>query len=238
MKHLFAAALAALAAAALAPAGPAWAQGTSKPGPAGLTSQKERISYSIGLDFGRRLKSQEIEVDVDKLALGVRDAVADRQQLTDQEMHEALTALREELRANQAARQKTLGERNLKEGKAFLAANKKKSGVQTTASGLQYKVIKAGDGKRPQATDTVTAHYRGTLIDGTEFDSSYARGQPASFPLNRVIPGWTEALQLMRPGAKWQVFIPADLAYGERGAGAKIGPHATLIFEIELIAIK
>jgi len=133
---------------------------------------------------------------------------------------------------------KKLGEKNRKEGEAFLAANKKKEGVKTLASGLQYKVIKPGTGKKPKSTDTVTTHYRGTLIDGTEFDSSYNRGQPATFPVHGVIPGWTEALQLMEEGAKWQLFIPSKLGYGERGAGQAIGPNATLIFEVELVSVQ
>jgi FKBP-type peptidyl-prolyl cis-trans isomerase FklB len=140
--------------------------------------------------------------------------------------------------AKQQEMVKKLGEKNKVEGEAFLAENKKKEGVITLPSGLQYKVIKAGTGKKPKATDTVTVHYQGTLTDGKEFDSSYRRGQPVTFPVNGVIPGWTEALQLMEEGAKWQVFIPSSLAYGDRGAGRDIGPHATLIFEIELVSIQ
>ena len=140
--------------------------------------------------------------------------------------------------AKQQEMAKKLGEKNKAEGEAFLAENKKKEGVITLPSGLQYKVIKAGTGKKPKATDTVTVHYQGTLIDGKEFDSSYRRGQPVTFPVNGVIPGWTEALQLMEEGAKWQIFIPSSLAYGDRGAGRDIGPHATLIFEIELVSIQ
>jgi len=133
---------------------------------------------------------------------------------------------------------KKTGEMNKKEGEAFLAGNKNKEGVVTVPSGLQYKVMKQGSGKKPKLTDTVTTHYKGTLIDGTEFDSSYRRGQPVSFQVNGVIAGWTEALQLMEEGAKWQLFIPSPLAYGERGAGPQIGPHATLIFEVELISVQ
>jgi FKBP-type peptidyl-prolyl cis-trans isomerase FklB len=136
------------------------------------------------------------------------------------------------------ARQKELGEKNKKEGEAFLAENKKKEGVTTLPSGLQYKIMKEGDGQIPKSTDTVTVHYRGTLIDGTEFDSSYTRGQPATFPVKGVIAGFSEALQLMKVGSKWQLFIPSNLAYGERGAGDDIGPNASLIFDIELISIK
>jgi FKBP-type peptidyl-prolyl cis-trans isomerase len=140
--------------------------------------------------------------------------------------------------AKQKEAARVLGEKNKKEGEAFLAENKKKEGVTTLPSALQYKVIKAGTGKKPNINHTVTTHYRGTLIDGTEFDSSYRRGQPVSFPVAAVIPGWTEALQLMEKGAKWQLFIPPNLAYGERGAGRDIGPNATLIFEVELISIQ
>jgi FKBP-type peptidyl-prolyl cis-trans isomerase FklB len=136
------------------------------------------------------------------------------------------------------AKQAEVAKKNKAEGEAFLAENKKKEGVKTTPSGLQYKVIKPGKGKKPKSSDTVTVNYRGTLIDGTEFDSSYKRGQPATFQVSGVIPGWTEALQLMEEGAKWQLFIPSNLAYGERGAGGVIGPNATLIFEVELISIQ
>jgi FKBP-type peptidyl-prolyl cis-trans isomerase FklB len=158
--------------------------------------------------------------------------------MTDQDMIETMTAFQKEVMAKQQEAVKKLGEKNKAEGEAFLAENKKKEGVTTLPSGLQYKAVKAGSGKKPKATDTVTVHYRGTSIDGTEFDSSYRRGQPVSFPVNGVIPGWTEALQLMEEGAKWQVFIPSGLAYAERGAGREIGPNAALIFEIELISIQ
>jgi FKBP-type peptidyl-prolyl cis-trans isomerase FklB len=149
-----------------------------------------------------------------------------------------MAAFQKEMMAKQQELAKRLGEKNKKEGEAFLSENRKKEGIKALPSGLQYKVVKAGTGKKPKSTDTVTTHYRGTLIDGTEFDSSYRRGQPASFPVSGVIAGWTEALQLMEEGAKWQLFIPPNLAYGERGAGSQIGPNATLIFEIELISIQ
>ena len=164
--------------------------------------------------------------------------LAGRVLLTEQEIREITTAFQKEMMAKQEELNKKLGEKNKKEGEVFLAENKKKEGVKTLPSGLQYKVIKAGTGKKPKLTDTVTTNYRGTLIDGTEFDSSYRRGQPASFPVNGVIPGWTEALQLMEEGAKWQLFVPPNLAYGDRGAGRQIGPNATLIFEVELISIQ
>ena len=158
--------------------------------------------------------------------------------LSEEEMRTVMTAFQKEMAAKQAEMMKSQGEKNKKEGEAFLAENKKKEGVKTLASGLQYKVIKEGTGKTPKATDKVSTHYQGTLIDGTEFDSSYKRGEPATFPVNGVIPGWTEALQLMKVGSKWQLFVPSKLAYGEKGAGPIIGPNAVLIFTVELLAIK
>jgi FKBP-type peptidyl-prolyl cis-trans isomerase FklB len=201
-----------------------------------LKNQKDKISYIIGMDIGTNLKKQSIDIDSNILAKGVKDALAGTKPLlTEQEIQETMMAFQKEM----MAKQEEIGKKNKKEGEAFLAENKKKEGVKTLPSGLQYKVIKAGTGKKPKSTDTVTAHYRGTLIDGTEFDSSYKRGQPATFPVSGgMIPGWTEALQLMEEWAKWQLFIPSNLAYGERGAGGVIGPNATLIFEIELISIQ
>ena len=204
-----------------------------------LKSQKEKMSYIIGMDIGKNFKKQAIDIDPDIMAQGVKDGLSGAKALlSEQEARDTLAAFQREMMAKQAELAQKMGEKNKKEGEAFLAANKTKEGVKTTPSGLQYKVIKAGTGKKPQITDTVTAHYRGTLIDGTEFDSSYRRGNPASFPVAGVIPGWTEALQLMPEGAKWLLFIPANLAYGERGAGRDIGPNATLIFEVELISVQ
>lgn len=204
-----------------------------------LKDQKDKVSYSIGMEIGKNLKRQSVDVNPEFLVRGVKDAFSDGKPLmTDEEMKEALMAFQKEMMAKQQELAKMAGEKNQKEGEAFLAENKKKEGVITLPSGLQYKVIKAGSGKKPKATDTVSVHYQGTLINGTEFDSSYRRGQPVSFPVNGVIPGWTEALQLMEVGAKWQVVIPSNLAYGDRGAGPQIGPNATLIFEIELISIQ
>lgn len=204
-----------------------------------LQTPKEKQSYSIGADIGSKLKSQSIEIDPDTLAQGIKDAVSGgKLLLTEQEINETLSTLQKELMEKQAERAKQLGEKNKKEGEAFLSENKKKEGVKTLPSGLQYKVIKEGTGKTPKADDTVVTNYRGTLTDGTEFDSSYKRGQPATFPVKGVIAGWTEALQLMKEGSKWELFIPSSLAYGERGAGNVIGPNATLIFEIELISVK
>ena len=204
-----------------------------------MKSEKDKISYIIGMDIGNNFKKQGVEVDPDILAKGIKDALSGaKPQLTDQEAKDVMASFEKEMRAKQEAMRKTAGEKNKKEGEQFLAANKAKEGVKTLPSGLQYKVIKPGTGKKPQLTDTVTVQYRGTLIDGTEFDSSLRRGAPATFEVNKIIPGWTEALQLMQEGAKWQLFIPSNLAYGERGAGQQIGPNATLIFEVELVSIQ
>jgi len=204
-----------------------------------LKDQKDKLSYSIGMNIGNNFKKQSIDVNTDALIQGIKDALSGGKTLmTEQEVNETLMNFQKEMVAKQMAHQKELAEKNKKEGEAFLAENKKKEGVKTLPSGLQYKVIKEGDGKTPKITDTVTIHYRGTLIDGTEFDSSYTRGQPATFPVKGVIAGFTEALQLMKVGSKWQLFIPSNLAYGERGAGDDIGPNATLIFEIEMVSIK
>jgi FKBP-type peptidyl-prolyl cis-trans isomerase FklB len=200
-----------------------------------LKNQKEKMSYIIGMDIGNNLKNQSVEIDPNILAKGIRDALAGgKPLLTEQEIRETMAVFQKEM----AVKQEAAAQKNKKEGEAFLAENKKKDGVKTLPSGLQYKVIKKGSGKKPTSSDTVTTNYRGTLIDGTEFDSSYRRGQPATFPVNGVIPGWTEALKLMEVGSKWQLFIPSNLAYGERGAGSNIGPNRTLIFEIELISIE
>jgi len=193
-----------------------------------LKNQKEKVSYIIGMDIGGNLKKQSIDIDPNILAKGIQDALGGAKSLlTDQEMQETMVAF-----------QKELMEKHKKQGEDFLAENKKKEGVKTLPSGLQYKVIKAGTGKKPKADDTVTANYRGTLIDGMEFDSSYKRGQPGTFRVSGVIPGWTEALQLMEEGAKWQLYVPSNLAYGQRGAGKVIGPNTALIFEIELVSIQ
>ena len=204
-----------------------------------LKDQKDKVSYSIGINIGKNLKKQSVEVNPDILLQGIKDALSGGKTLmTDQEVNETMMNFQKEMMAKQQARMKELGEKNKKEGEAFLAENKKKEGVKTLPSGLQYKIIKEGDGKIPTINDTVTVNYRGTLIDGTEFDSSYQRGQPASFPVKGVIAGFSEALQLMKVGSKWQLFIPSNLAYGERGAGNEIGPNATLVFELELVSIK
>ena len=200
-----------------------------------LKNQKDKMSYIIGMDIGNNLKKQSIDVEPNILAKGVKDALTGgKPLLTEQEIRETMTAFQNEMRV----KQEVVARKNKEQGDSFLAENKKKEGVKTLQSGLQYKVIKVGVGKKPKLNDYVTTHYRGTLIDGTEFDSSYKRGQPATFQVSGVIPGWTEALQLMETGAKWELFIPPNLAYGERGSGGVIGPNATLIFEIELISIQ
>src|SRR6266850_733006 len=204
-----------------------------------LKDQKEKASYSIGHELGASLKKGNMEVNTDTLMKGLKDGLSGAKSLlTDEQIKETMTAFQKEMMEKQAAAQKEAGEKNAAAGEKFLAENKTKEGVKTTASGLQYKVLKEGSGESPKETDTVVTNYKGTLLDGTEFDSSYKRNEPASFPVNRVIKGWTEALQLMKPGAKYQLFIPSSLAYGERGAGQIIGPNATLIFDVELLSIK
>jgi FKBP-type peptidyl-prolyl cis-trans isomerase FklB len=204
-----------------------------------LQGEKEKTGYGIGMDIGATLKRQGVEVDVDSLARGLKDAYTGATTaLTDNEARQAILEYQKQVVEKQAEAMKKLGEKNRAEGEKFLAENAKKEGVKTLPSGLQYKVITPGTGKSPKATDTVTTHYRGMLIDGTEFDSSYKRGEPATFPVSGVIPGWTEALQLMKEGGKWEIFLPPKLAYGERGAGRDIGPNATLIFDVELISVK
>jgi len=203
-----------------------------------IETREDKISYAIGVNVGKGMQQQSVEIDPDIFTKGMKDAMTGaKTAMTDKEMSQVLAAFQKEMTEKQAERMKVIGEKNGKEGEAFLAANKKKEGVKTLSSGLQYKVIREGTGQMPKSTDTVTTNYRGTLIDGTEFDSSYKWGQPAKFPIKGVIAGWTEALKLMKVGSKWQIFIPPDLAYGERGAGNVIGPNATLIFDIELISI-
>ncbi|XPS89750.1 Mip: outer membrane protein MIP (peptidyl-proly cis-trans isomerase, FKBP-type) [Desulfosarcina variabilis str. Montpellier] len=204
-----------------------------------LTSTRDKISYSIGTRIGNDFSRQQLDINPDILIQGIKDAMAgDEMLMTEAQIQDVLRKFQQEQMAAQQAQMKVIGEKNAKEGAAFLAENAKKDGVVTLPSGLQYKILTKGKGKNPTPTDTVTVNYRGTLIDGREFDSSYKRGQPATFSVNGVIPGWTEALQLMKAGAKWQLFIPGELAYGERGAGQTIGPNATLIFDVELISIK
>ena len=200
-----------------------------------LKDLKDKVSYSVGLSVGSNFKKQGQDLNPDAVLAGLKDALSGKQPaLSEKEMQETMEAWSKQMED----KQKAVGEKNVADGVKFLAENKSKSGVKTTASGLQYKVIKEGSGAQPKVTDTVTVHYRGTLINGTEFDSSYKRGQPATFPVNGVIKGWTEALQLMKAGSKYQLFIPSSLAYGERAAGADIAPNSTLIFEVELLDVK
>ncbi len=202
-------------------------------------ADNDKVSYSIGFGMGNNLKTQGVDVDADKLSKGIKDALSGAKPMMSQaDMDKTMTDLRTKMMAQQQDKMKSLGAKNKAEGEAFLAKNKTAPGVKTTASGLQYQVIKAGTGKTPKATDKVSVNYRGTLLDGKEFDSSYSRGTPASFPVNGVIPGWTEALQLMKEGAKWKLFIPANLAYGEQGAGGVIGPDAVLVFDVELLKVE
>jgi FKBP-type peptidyl-prolyl cis-trans isomerase FklB len=204
-----------------------------------LTTPKEKASYALGYNLGRNLKGQLIDVDPAIVTQAIRDAFAGTPSpMTEEEIRASLTQLQQETRAKQEAKAKELTDENEKAGQAFLAANKTKAGVVTLPSGLEYKVLTAGTGPKPTASDTVVCNYRGTLIDGKEFDSSYKRGQPATFPVSGVIKGWTEALQLMPVGSKWQLFIPASLAYGDRGAGEVIPPGSALVFDVELLSIK
>jgi FKBP-type peptidyl-prolyl cis-trans isomerase len=206
--------------------------------PMTLKTQKDKFSYALGMKMAENLKKQSVPVDPAILSRGLRDALAGgKTLLTDEEAQSAMTAVQNDMRQKMQEKMKEEGEANKKTGEAFLAANKGKEGVVTLPSGLQYKILKAGTGPKPTANDSVVCNYKGTLIDGKEFDSSYKRGQPATFPVTGVIKGWTEALQLMPVGSKWQLFIPPDLAYGERGAGGDIGPDSTLIFEVELLSI-
>jgi FKBP-type peptidyl-prolyl cis-trans isomerase len=218
--------------------------------PLTLKTQKDKTSYAIGLNVGKGLGANlhQGSVDVDQAILlrGLKDALAGGKTLmTDEEVKTVLTQLQTEMRAKQQEKMKAeqekmkaVAEENKKEGAEFLAANKTKEGVVTLPSGLQYKILTEGTGPKPAATDTVSCNYRGTLTSGTEFDSSYKRGQPLSIAVTGVIKGWTEALQLMPVGSKWELFVPSDLAYGDRGSGPLIGPGATLIFEVELLSIQ
>ena len=210
----------------------------SNTGPA-LTTDKEKDSYALGFNIGRGLSKQPVDLDAAAVARGLKDALSgSKSLLTDEEAAADLAQLKDQAQKASDAKMQELGAENQKAGAAFLAENKTKEGVVTLPSGLQYKILTAGTGPKPTAADTVVCQYKGTLLDGTEFDSSYKRGQPATFAVGKVIKGWTEALQLMPVGSKWQLFIPADLAYGERGAGNVIPPNATLVFEVELVSIQ
>ena len=206
-----------------------------------LSTTRLKASYAIGINIGKSLKAGGLEVDIAALAAGLRASLDGKEaKLSVAQMQQAMTAFQQEMQTKLTARRKTAALKNKADGAAFLAKNAKKAGVITLASGLQYEILKKGNGngKRPTKQDRVKTHYHGTLLDGTVFDSSVERNEPISFSVTGVIPGWTEALQLMRVGDKWRLFVPSDLAYAERGAGADIGPHATLIFEVELLAIE
>ncbi len=203
-----------------------------------FTTEKQKISYAIGNSIGHNFKDQGIDVEPSIVAQAIQDVLTDGNlALTESQMEEVMRNFQRMMQEKAQASQSKAGEANRTEGKEFLEANKTKEGVVTLPSGLQYQIITQGTGPKPGLKDTVTTHYHGTLINGKVFDSSIRRGQPASFPVNGVISGWTEALQLMPTGSRWKLFIPSELAYGERGAGADIGPGTTLIFEVELLSI-
>jgi len=203
-----------------------------------VKDQKDKESYSLGYQFGQGAKSQGLDINVELYTSGIRDALSgSKPQLSEQEMRQTVSEIQKRFIAARGKELKEMSAKNLVAGKAFLEENKKKEGVKTLPSGLQYKVLTEGSGKTPKAADNVTVNYKGTLINGAEFDNSYKRGQPATFKANGVIKGWTEALQLMKEGSKWQLFIPSALGYGDRGAGP-VPPNSTLIFEVELLAVK
>jgi FKBP-type peptidyl-prolyl cis-trans isomerase FklB len=199
----------------------------------------EKASYAIGMNIGAAWKQQDIDVNYEQLVRGIKDAKAGGPTiLTETEAREVLNKYRQELMAKQAEKRRLAGEKNKKDAEKFFAENKTKPGVVTLTNGLQYKVIAEGAGEPPGADASVTVNYRGTLLDGAEFDSSAKAGKPATFRVTGVIPGWTQALTRMKPGAKWQLFIPSDLAYGESGRPPTIGPGAALIFDVELVSIQ
>jgi FKBP-type peptidyl-prolyl cis-trans isomerase FklB len=228
-------------------------QTTAKPGtatakkapvPLTLKTDKDKESYAIGLNIGKglkdSLKKDDVDVNSDLLLRGMKDALGDAKPLlTEEETRTVLNTLQADMRKHQKEVHDTALAKNTKEGEEFLAANKAKPGVVTLPSGLQYKILAEGSGPKPTVADTIVCNYKGTLLDGTEFDSSYKRGQPATIPVGRVIKGWTEALQLMPVGSKWELYIPPSLAYGEQGTnGGPIGPNATLVFDVELLSIQ
>jgi FKBP-type peptidyl-prolyl cis-trans isomerase FklB len=210
--------------------------GAAKPA---LDTQKDKVSYAMGVTMARTFKRPGVEVDVDVVERGLRDELVDGKiVISEADLQKTMLALRVELRQKQAQVMKTAADSGRKEADTFFAENAKREGVVTLPSGLQYKILRAGTGKTPTDADSVDCQYRGTRLDGAEFDSSYARGQPATFRVAGVIRGWQQALKLMPTGSKWQLFVPPELAYGERGSGAKIPPNAALVFEVELLAIK
>ncbi|OUS10938.1 hypothetical protein A9Q90_00050 [Gammaproteobacteria bacterium 54_18_T64] len=204
--------------------------------PVALESEMQKVSYIMGMNIGSQIKGEAFEVDIPTLTLGLTDAVGDlKPKLTEQEVKAVIEAFQARVMAEQEESAKLVSETNLKEGAEFLAENAKKDDVVVLESGLQYKILEAGTGVIPAPENTVEVHYKGTLLDGTEFDSSFKRGVPAQFGVTQVIPGWVEALQLMKEGAKWELYVPAGLAYGPGGTGGLIGPNQTLIFEVELL---
>ena len=203
-----------------------------------LKDQKDKESYSLGYQFGQAMKAQGVDINLEAYNAGIQDALGGtKPSLSPEEMNKTVSELQKRVMAARQKELKEIGERNLAAGKAFMEENKKKEGVKTLPSGLQYKVLTEGSGKTPKAADQVTVNYKGAFINGAEFDSSYKRGKPATFQADKVMRGWTEALQLMKEGSKWQLFIPPELGYGERGKGP-IPPNSTLIFEVELISVK
>jgi FKBP-type peptidyl-prolyl cis-trans isomerase FklB len=220
-----------------------WAQNTAQQSPAGAPAAQGALSaagsYGIGMNIGRSMRSDGMQLDVESLVQGLRDGLQGAQsKYPEDQIRAALETLQRDMQSKQQQQEQTMADANKREGEAFLANNKTREGVKTLPSGLQYEVLKQGTGPSPKATDTVQVHYHGTLVDGRVFDSSVKRGQPAEFPVNGVIPGWTEALQLMKVGDKWKIYLPSDLAYGPRGAGRVIGPNAVLVFEVELLSVK
>jgi len=204
-----------------------------------LKTTQDSVSYAIGMNIGKNFKSQKVEVSVDAVAQGIKDILdSAKVKMTDEQVMACMTAFQQKMTAKQQEEASKAGEKNRKDGEAFLAANKSKAGVQTTASGLQYKVVKMGNGPKPTADQTVKVNYKGSTIDGKEFDSSYKRGEPAEFGVGQVIPGWIEGIQLMPVGSKFEFYIAPNLAYGDRGAGDAIAPGSTLIFEVELLSVK
>ncbi len=215
-------------------------QGTKTGEKTSLSSKRDSVSYGIGFNIGRNLSKDSIEVNYDAVVAGMKDALADsaKRMLSQNVVDSVMRVFQSEMMEKQMATMRAQGDKNKIDGEAFLAKNKTQAGVVTLPDGLQYKVIKQGTGPKPKLSQTVTVNYRGTLIDGTEFDSSYKRGEPATFPCGGLIKGWTEALQMMPVGSKWQLWIPSELAYGERGAGGVIPPNAALCFEMELLGVK
>lgn len=215
------------------------AKSEAKADASGLTTDAQKFGYAIGVDLGKSLQPVKADVDIDSLKAGLDDAVNGKTpKLDDAAREEVKMSVAKKLQEKQVAERQKQADTAKVEGEKFLADNAKKAGIKTTASGLQYEVLTEGKGDHPKASDQVTVHYKGTLLNGEEFDSSYSRNQPVTFPLGNVIPGWTEGVQLMTPGSKYKFYIPAALGYGERGAGVKIGPNETLVFEVELLSIE